>query len=269
MIRLFLIIFLFLFLFQRVSSQESWVLDTLIYLDNQHFAELYVLDQPIEAECHLCQTEVRLEIREAANCELVSNTPLEVYTLWGGLYGDFKLLNYQGHHALAFTTGDGGQGNFRTFIQIFDLDKITGKPFKEYHYLTICDHGSNFMGLPKVVQEEYKMVNGGDTLDGEDWMYHKGVLRDKWSLQEDGRMLFEFYNNTYSFEPVYQSGGREFMEYHLPSYQVIKAGPWSNASFTSFKKLNADVINSELPQIDFYKGCSYLSNTAHGVFLRE
>jgi hypothetical protein len=249
----------------QIQDLEVWEVDTTLIFQDKVVEISHVKQDGLG--CHLCSVDVRLRIIMPTTNEVISEVPLEVYTCWGTVNSDgFRLLQYGSEHALAYTTGDGSQGNWREFIEIFDLVTLTGKPFKKYHYLVECYHGEFFSRLPKPVQNEYRSERGGDTLNGEDWLYHKGVLKCNWKLRDDGDMEFIFDGNYYSWEPIFRSGGREFMTYNAPSYSVIQPGPWGKMKEPVSVKIKGPTGQFK---IGFDDLCPYLKETLTGKFLKR
>jgi hypothetical protein len=247
----------------EMQSSEGWVIDTTLPFQGKVIEISHSVTD--KNDCHMCTTDVRLRIILPATNELISEVPMEVSTSWGSVNSDgFRLMEYDSEYAVAYTTGYGSQGNWRQFVEIFDLINLTGKPVKKYHYLVECDHGSNFTMLPKAVQDEYRAAPGGDTLNGNHWVYHKGVLKSNWKLRADGDMEFIFDGNYYSYEPIFRSGGREFMTYNAPSYSVIQPGPWGKMKEPVSVKIKGPTGQYK---IGFDDLCPYLKETLTGKFL--
>ena len=247
----------------EIQNPEGWVIDTTLPFQGKVVEISHSVTD--KNDCHMCTTDVRLRIILPTTNELVSEVPMEVSTSWGSVNSDgFRLLEYGSEYAVAYTTGYGSQGNWREFIEIFDLVTLTGKPFKKYHYRSQCDHGSNFAKLPKAVQDEYRAARGGDTLNGKHWVYHGGVLKSNWKLRDDGDMEFIFDGNYYSYEPIFRSGGREFMTYNAPSYSVIQPGPWGKMKEPVSVKIKGPTGQYK---IGFDDLCPYLKETLTGKFL--
>lgn len=249
----------------EVTEGAMWQTDTSIVLDDDRVVVIQSQVYDENNDCRMCTVDVRLQIRKISSGDMISSTPLDILTHWGMLDGVFQLIEYQGNHALAFTTAENYSGDVIEVIQIYDLDEINKEPLRSYSIQTACDGHGAFNELPNVVQNALE-EQAGHEVNPDRNAYHLGKLDLQWRLNEAGDMEFWFCDNRFDVEPIQSVHGLDFLEFSIPPQLVVKPGPWSDTVQGESMGKNP-CGNPHDPSTVVDKACGQIEKTLNGEFI--